>query len=162
MLIIHQSSCSASKQQNASAHVGEEIRIHCFLSAMKGKIKKKQQKSIKLSSFPSWMPVFHLPYWIFQPEKRNILKNLQTTKSFSMPCLWTSTAPVPSLLPTKTAPPPFHPISCWQEMWRNSWSIQQSTGQHSLPPQCSWHSQHLLKSSFSHQWHAVHLTSEPW
>lgn len=42
-------------------------------------------------------------------REKNILKILQTTRSFHMPCLCTSTASVLSSPPTKTASPPFTP-----------------------------------------------------
>lgn len=124
---------------------------------MKGKIFKKNQnhQGMKLSSYPSWVPMFHLLCWIFQPEKKNILNSCKPLTAFICHASGPAWPLVPSWLPTKTAPPCFHPASCWQETWRNRWCTQKTTGSLQLAPS------HLLNSAFSPQSHTAPLTSSP-
>lgn len=111
---------------------------------------------MKLSSYPSWAPMLHLLCWIFQPEKKNILKSPKPLTAFTCCASGPAWPLVPSLLPTKTAPRRFHPASCWQETWRNGWCTQKTTGSLQLAPP------HLLNSAFSPQSHRAPLSSEPW
>lgn len=63
---------------------------------------------MKLSSYPSWVLMFHLLCWIFQSEKKNILKSCKPLTAFTCNASGLAWPLVPSLLPTKTAPPRFH------------------------------------------------------
>lgn len=82
MLII-QSSCPAHIPSNKYILHMLRNRFAFIVSymLMKGKIRKPQ--GMKLSSYPSWAPMFHLLCWIFQPEKKNILKSPKPLTAFT-------------------------------------------------------------------------------
>lgn len=98
---------SASKQQMHLHVLGNRFAFIVSCMLMKGKIKKKK-KGMKLSNYPSWVLMFHLLCWIFQSEKKNILKSCKPLTAFTCNASGLAWLLVPSLLPTKTAPPRLH------------------------------------------------------
>lgn len=158
MLII-QSSCPAQLPSTKCICMCWGIDLHSVFPVYwwRGRFKKKKKiQGMKLSTHPSWVLIFHLLCWISQPEEKNILKSCKPLTAFTCHASGPVWPLVPSLLPKKTAPPHFHPASCWQETQRNRWCTQKTTGLLQLAPP------HLLNSAFSPQSHAAPLTSEPW